>query len=31
MIIEDLNFKIPSSFKEAENLYFKLVEGIGKL
>ena len=31
MIMEDLNLQIPSSFKEAENLYFKLVEEIGKL
>ena len=31
MIMEDLNLQIPSNFKEAENLYFKLVEEIGKL
>ena len=31
MIMEDLNLQIPCSFKEAENLYFKLVEEIGKL
>ena len=31
MITEDLNLQIPSSFKDAENLYFKLVEEIGKL
>ena len=31
MIMEDLILQIPSSFKEAENLYFKLVEEIGKL
>ena len=31
MIMEDLNLQIPSSFKEVENLYFKLVEEIGKL
>ena len=31
MIMEDLNLQIPSSFEEAENLYFKLVEEIGKL
>ena len=28
MIMEDLNLQIPSSFKEAENLYFRLVEEI---
>ena len=31
MIMEDLNLQIPSSFKEAENLYFKLVEETDKL
>ena len=31
MMMEDLNLQMPSSFKEAENLYFKLVEEIGKL
>ena len=31
MIMEDLNLQITSSFKEAENLYFKLLEEIGKL
>ena len=31
MIIEDLNLQIPSSFKEAENLYLKLVEETRKL
>ena len=31
MIMEDLNWQIPSSFKEAENLYFKIVEKFGKL
>ena len=31
MIIESLNLQRPSSFKEAENLYFKLVEEIDKL
>ena len=31
MILEDLNLQIPSSFKNAENLYFKLVDEIGKL
>ena len=31
MIMEDLNLQIPGSFKEAENLYFKLVVEIDKL
>ena len=31
MIMDDLNLQIPSSFTEAENLYFNLVEDIGKL
>ena len=31
LIMENLKLQIPSSFKEAENLYFKLVEEIGKL
>ena len=31
IITEDLNLQIPSSFKEAGNLNFKLVEEIGKL
>ena len=31
MIMEDLTLQIPSSFKESENLYFKLVEEIDKL
>ena len=31
MIMEDLNLQIPSSFSEAENLYFKLVEKTDKL
>ena len=31
MIIVDLNLQISSSFKEAENLYLKLVEEIRKL
>ena len=29
--MSDLNLDISSSFKEAENLYLKLVEEIGKL
>ena len=31
LIMEDLNLLIPISFKDAENVYFKLVEEIGKL
>ena len=31
LIMEDLNLQIPISFKDAENLCFKLVEEIGKL
>ena len=31
MIMEDLNLQIPSNFKDAENLCFKLVDEIGKL
>ena len=30
-IMDDLNLQKASSFKESENLYFKLVEGIVKL
>ena len=31
LIMEDLNLQKPISFEDAENLYFKLVEEIGKL
>ena len=31
MIMDDLNLQKASSFKESENLYFKLVKGIVKL
>ena len=31
LALDDLNLQIPHNFKEAENLYFKLVKEVGKL